>query len=156
MSTLLLYGFPQKTFLENLAAQGEQFSFLVPEGRPRLGGAQELAPQLAAKGWPVRIITDNMMAYCLSKGMAEEAYIFSQQDNAEGALCPTGSLVLAIVARAHGVPVKVLPACKALPATAAAEENALFYLAGKRITPEGIKGYAPLTELVPWKYTTKD
>ncbi len=154
MATFLLYGFPQKSFLDDLTATGKEVSFLVPEGRPGLGGAKELAPQLAAKGWPVRIITDNMMAYCFSKGMAEAAYIFSQRDTKEGAWCPIGSLVLAIAARAHGVPVNLLPANKELPQGSEAENQALFFLAGKRIAPEGIKSYVPLVELVPWKYIT--
>lgn len=156
MATFLLYGFPQKSFLDNLAAKGKGVSFLVPEGRPGLWGAKELAPQLVAKGWPVRIITDNMMAYCFSKGMVQKAYIFSQRDTTEGAWCPTGSLVLAIAAQAHGVPVKVSPADKVLPESSAIDSEALFFLAGKRIAPEGIKSYVPLVELVPWKYITGD
>lgn len=152
MATFLFYGFPQSSFLDSLAASGENISFLVPEGRPHLWGARELAPQLISRGWPVRLITDNMMAYCFSKNMMQEAYIFSQKDTAEGAWCPTGSLILAIAARAHGVPVKTLPAGKELSETTKAGDEALFFLAGKRVAPQGIKGYAPLVELVPWKY----
>lgn len=149
---ILLYGFPQDSFLDDLAAQGKDIAFLIPEGRPRLGGAQELAPQLISRGWPVRLITDNMMAYCLAKGMVQEAYIFSQQDTPEGAWCAVGALVLAIAAKAHGVPVKVLPAGKTLPEISEKENEALFFLADKRIAPQGIKSYVPLKELVPWKY----
>ena len=152
MPTLLLYGFPQKSFLDGLAGKGRELSFLIPEGRPLLWGAQEVAPQIVAKGWPVRLITDNMMAYCFSKGMVQEAYIFSQQDTAEGAWCPTGALILAIAARAHQVPLKVLPAAKALAKISENGEENLFYLGGKRTAPQGIKGYAPLVELVPRKY----
>ena len=155
MTTLLLYGLPQKSFLEGLTSWGKEIFFLIPEGRPHLWGARELAPQLSARGWPVRLITDNMMAYCLSRGMVAEAIIFSQEDTAEGAWCPTGALVLAIAAQAHAVPVKVQPAAKTLSSPAEPEE-ALFHLAGQRTAPPGIKGYAPLAELVPWKYIAVD
>ncbi len=75
------------------------------ETRPRLQGAKLTAWECVQEGIPVTVITDNMAAHCMQRGMIDAVVVGADRIAANGdAANKIGTYSLALVAKAHNIP----------------------------------------------------
>jgi methylthioribose-1-phosphate isomerase len=122
----------------------------VCEGRPTLEGGRKTTQVLLKRGITPIIISDNMAGFLFFKGWVKEVIIACQYADDTGALCDIGSLILAVLAYKHKVPLKLLPAEHRTRFLG--DPGAILSFEGKRIAPRGTHSYVPLVEWVPVKY----
>jgi methylthioribose-1-phosphate isomerase len=150
---ILIYGQFGEDFFRSLKARKDIGGILVLEGRPFLEGAKEVCKKILQHRLKPTLLCDNMAGFCFYRGMVKEVHLAFQQIKGKNALCKIGSLGLSVAAKYHGVPVYAHPAAKKLKASCKPKD--IFYFAGQRIAPAGIKAYTSLIEEVPLKYLTK-
>jgi len=75
------------------------------ETRPRLQGAKLTAWECAQEGIPVTVITDNMAAHCMQRGMINAVVVGADRIAANGdAANKIGTYSVALIAKAHQIP----------------------------------------------------
>jgi translation initiation factor 2B subunit (eIF-2B alpha/beta/delta family) len=142
----LIFGVPDKKFIERFSGR-EAF---VAELRPGIEGIKVTAAVLQKKGVAPVLICDNMMAFCMQRGLVERVFIFAQSVGPATAVCRTGSLVAALCAKIHGIPVecnRTRPLKK--------KASSLLKMDGRSVTSARIKTWVPLTEEVPLELITE-
>jgi methylthioribose-1-phosphate isomerase len=125
----------------------------VCEGRPSLEAGQKTSGSLLKNGITPTVIADNMAGFLFSKGLVKQVNIACQYADKTGALCDTGALILAVLAKAHKVPVKLLLADHRTRFLG--DPKSILSFQGHAIAPKGTHGYVPLVEWVPAKYLKK-
>lgn len=149
-SIMLIHGFPGDFFYDFLIKSGEKGKIYVTEGRPYLEGAKEVAPKLKSLGFSPVLISDNMIGYCLWKGLVEKVSLFYQALDEDGALCKVGSLVAAVCAKRQHIKTYLFPAGKRFPFWGDPQDVGKFM--DWQVAPLEVNGYLPLLEKVPWTY----
>ncbi|MGB9762441.1 MAG: s-methyl-5-thioribose-1-phosphate isomerase [Minisyncoccia bacterium] len=147
--------------LEEARNQNKNIKVFSTETRPYLQGARLTAYILKESGFNVTLITDNMVAYCMWKGIIKKYFTAADRIALDGSIAnKVGTYLYALIAHTHNVPYFVLgysgpdkntPTYKDIPIEER-DPNELFYLKGIRIAPEGINGYYPAFDIVPSKY----
>ena len=94
-----------------------------------------------------------MAGFLFFKGLVKEVIVACQYADDTGALCDIGALILAVLAKEHKVPLKLIVADRRTRFLGDPEEISSFE--GQRIAPEETHGYVPLVEWVPAKYLRK-
>lgn len=135
------------------------------ETRPRLQGAKLTAWECVQSGIPVTVITDNMAAHCMQKGMIDAVVVGADRIAANGDTAnKIGTYSLALVAKAHQVPFFVAAPLSTIDfklktgAEIPIEErdSAEVYQVGETIlTPEGVDFYNPAFDVTPAELITK-
>jgi len=75
------------------------------ETRPRLQGAKLTAWECVQEGIPVTVITDNMAAHCMQRGLIDMVVVGADRIAANGDTAnKVGTYSVALVAKAHNVP----------------------------------------------------
>lgn len=75
------------------------------ETRPRLQGAKLTAWECVQEGIPVTVITDNMAAHCMQRGMIDAVVVGADRIAANGDTAnKIGTYSVALIARAHNIP----------------------------------------------------
>ena len=75
------------------------------ETRPRLQGAKLTAWECVQEGIPVTVITDNMAAHCMQRGMIDAVVVGADRIAANGdAANKIGTYSVALIAKAHNIP----------------------------------------------------
>ena len=75
------------------------------ETRPRLQGAKLTTWECVQEGIPVTLITDNMAAHCMQRGMIDAVVVGADRIAANGdAANKIGTYNVALVAKAHNIP----------------------------------------------------
>ena len=80
----------------------------------------------------------------------KQVYLACQYVDHGGALCDTGALICAVLAKRHKVPVKLLPG--KVKARFLGDPRDILSFKGAAVAPKGTQGYVPLVEWVPGKY----
>ncbi len=84
---------------------GKEIVFYTPETRPYLQGARLTAPSLHEVGVPVKLITDNMPAAVMDRGLIQVFMTASDLITLDGHVVnKIGTYQSAVVAHRHGVP----------------------------------------------------
>lgn len=122
----------------------------VCEGRPDLEAGRSNSKALLAKGLTPTVICDNMAGFLFFKDLVKEVYLACQYADKAGALCDTGALICAVLAKRHKVPVKLLNA--KTRTRFLGDPNDVLKFEGAASAPKGTSGYVPLVEWVPKKY----
>lgn len=122
----------------------------VCEGRPSLEAGRKTSGILLKKGITPTVISDNMAGFLFFKGLVKQVFIACQYADDTGALCDTGALILAVLAKRHKIPLKLLVAEHRTRFLG--DPKAILSFEGQRIAPKGTHGYVPLVEWVPVKY----
>ncbi len=122
----------------------------VCEGRPSLEAGRRNIGLLLKKGIVPTVISDNMPGFLFFKGFVKQVYLACQYADTKGALCDTGALILAVLAKKHKVPVKLLQAQRRHRFLG--DPESVLSFEGQRIAPKGTRGYVPLVEWVPVQY----
>jgi len=139
--------------------QGKSIRFIATETRPYLQGARETAWELTNEGFDVTVIPDSAAGYVLWKGMANVVIVGSDRCAMNGDIAnKVGTYLIALAAFENDVPFYVAawpdPHVKRgedIPIEERSGEEVLYF-EGKRIAPEGVKGYYPAFDVVPAKY----
>lgn len=140
-------------------ARGDRIRVFADETRPLLQGARLTAWELLRAGADVTLICDNMAAQVLREGRVDLILVGADRIAANGdAANKIGTYSLAVLARAHGVPLYVaaptttidwsLPDGSGIPIEQRdAREVAEFH--GARVAPEGVRVYNPAFDVTP-------
>ena len=136
--------------------RGKKVSLICPETRPYLQGARLTASVACDMGIPVTVITDNMPAYILSKGMAQVFISAADVITLDGHVVnKTGTFQIALAAHFHGIPYYALGIPSAgtptLNDVVIEERNPeeMLHAMGIRTVKPGVKGYYPAFDITP-------
>ncbi|MFH1692271.1 MAG: hypothetical protein ABIC68_06900 [Candidatus Omnitrophota bacterium] len=136
----LIFGLPGKDFFDSFASK----KVFIAELRPGLEGMQSVAQDFLRGGVEPIVICDNMLGFCMKRGLIKDVYIFYNALNDKTALCRTGSLIAALCAKMHGIAAYLYPSA---PLTKKA--SSLLKIAGLKVASSDIKTYVPMLEEVP-------
>ncbi|MDQ5986859.1 MAG: Methylthioribose-1-phosphate isomerase [Syntrophus sp. SKADARSKE-3] len=136
--------------------RGKQVSLICPETRPYLQGARLTASVACDMGVPVTVITDNMPAYILSKGMAQVFISAADVITLDGYVVnKIGTLQIALAARFYRVPFYVIGTPSASSPKISGVEieqrnpEETLHAMGIRTAKTGVKGYYPAFDITP-------
>ncbi len=143
---------------------GKRIKVIADETRPRLQGMKLTAWELARIGVPVTIITDNMAAWAMSRGMIDCVVVGADRIAANGDTAnKIGTYGVAVLARAHGIPFYVaapistvdfaIPDGSHIPIEER-DECEVTHIGGLRIAPEGVCAWNPAFDVTPAEYVT--
>jgi methylthioribose-1-phosphate isomerase len=129
------------------------------ETRPRLQGAKLTAWECVQEKIPVTVITDNMAAHCMQRGMIDAVVVGADRIAANGdAANKIGTYSVALVAKAHNVPFFVaaplstidfkLKDGSEIPIEERDPEE-IFHVGNVRLCPEGAEFYNPAFDVTP-------
>jgi len=142
--------------------QGKKISFYVTETRPYLQGSRLTAWELQRAGFPVTIITDNMVAYLLSQGKVTKVMVGADHLTANGDIAnKIGTYQIAVVAKYFKVPFYVLcpPPSKLKRGKDIKIEvrpgDELKIYQGLHLAPKKVKAYYPAFDVTPARLITK-
>lgn len=135
------------------------------ETRPRLQGAKLTAWECVQEGIPVTVITDNMAAHCMKKGMIDAVIVGADRIAANGDTAnKIGTYSVALAAKAHQIPFFVAAPLATIDfklATGASipieeRDAAEVYQVGETVlTPPGVDFYNPAFDVTPAELITK-
>lgn len=136
--------------------KGKRISLICPETRPYLQGARLTASVACDMGIPVTVITDNMPAYILSKGLAQAFLSAADVITLDGYVVnKIGTCQIALAAHFYGVPFYALgtpssghPRMSTINIEERNPEETLHAM-GIRTVKEGVKGYYPAFDITP-------
>jgi len=148
-SICLFQGVLSAESLKKIKLSSKEHAF-VCEGRPSLEAGKKTSSLLLKKGITPTVITDSMAGFLFFKGLVKEVIVACQYADKTGALCDTGALILAVLAKEHKVFLKLLVADHRTRFLGDPKE--ILNFEGVRIAPKGTHGYVPLVEWVPVKY----
>jgi methylthioribose-1-phosphate isomerase len=142
--------------------QNKKISFFVTETRPYLQGARLTAWELKRAGFPVTLITDNMVAAVFSLGKVNKVIVGADNLAQNGDIAnKVGTYQIAVLARHFKILFYVLcpPASRAKSGAEIKIEmrpdKEMLEIQGRRIAPYGVKGYYPAFDITPNNLITK-
>jgi methylthioribose-1-phosphate isomerase len=143
---------------------GKKIHVFVGETRPFLQGARLTAWELVRDGIPCTLITDGMAAPLLRGGQIQAALVGADRVAANGDVAnKIGTYGLAVVCRAHRVPLYVAAPASTIDAAARTgkeipieerDGREVTHFMGTRIAPEGIPVYNPSFDVTPASYVS--
>ncbi|MEQ9714431.1 MAG: S-methyl-5-thioribose-1-phosphate isomerase [Candidatus Asgardarchaeum sp.] len=138
--------------------QGKRIHVYADETRPKLQGARLTAFELHYDNIPVTVITDNMAAYCMNKGMISKVFTAADRIAMDGTVAnKVGTFQLALAAQYHKLPFYVLGyggpdrrclKAEDIPIEIRDPEEVLVFK-GERTTGEKVQGFYPAFDLTP-------
>jgi methylthioribose-1-phosphate isomerase len=138
---------------------GRAIHVFVDETRPYLQGARLTAFELQRAGVPLTLITDNMAAYFMGRGLVDCVIVGADRIAANGdAANKIGTYGLAVLAHAHGIPMYVAAPTSTIDMRISdgsmipIEERSsdeVTMLAGQRIAPVGVHAAHPAFDVTP-------
>jgi methylthioribose-1-phosphate isomerase len=141
---------------------GKRVHVFVDETRPVLQGARLTSWELQLAGVPQTLIADNMAAHFMRRGAIKAVFVGADRIAANGDFAnKIGTYGLAVLARAHGIPLYVVAPCSsidlALPNGDAVPieerpEDEVTSVRGERIAPEGVPVANPAFDVTPAEY----
>ncbi|MBS7623703.1 S-methyl-5-thioribose-1-phosphate isomerase [Candidatus Bathyarchaeota archaeon] len=84
--------------------QGKSVKVIATETRPRLQGARLTAFELSRDRIPVKVITDGMVGYVMSRGLVQKVIVGADRIVRDGVFNKIGTYTIAIAARHHRIP----------------------------------------------------
>jgi len=137
---------------------GKHIELIATETRPYLQGARLTCASAREQGVPVTLVTDNMPAYLMWRGMITKLITAADKITFDGYVTnKIGTYMYALAAHAHSVPFYVLgydgpdPRSPSVDSIEIEERDPeeVFYCLGVRTAAEGIKGYYPAFDITP-------
>lgn len=137
---------------------GKEVRLLATETRPYLQGARLTAWAASELGVPTTLITDNMVAYCMSQGMITKVFTAADRIAMDGTVAnKIGTLQIALLAHHYGIPVHILGYGSPDKNTATGQDVPIelrdpaevIYFQGTRITGEQVEAIYPAFDLTP-------
>lgn len=142
--------------------QGKKIKVIADETRPLLQGARLTAYELMRDGIPVTLITDNMAAHFMSKGMVNVVVVGADRVVQDAVFNKIGTYGVAVLAKEHNVPFYVAApkstfdlARKAVDVTIEERKpEEVTHIGGKQIAPNGVNVFNPAFDATPLKYVS--
>jgi methylthioribose-1-phosphate isomerase len=141
---------------------GKSVKVIADETRPRLQGMKLTAWELKESGIPVTVITDNMAAWIMKKGMVSCVIVGADRIASNGDVAnKVGTYGLAVLARAHNIPFYVAAPLSTVDLTILdgssipieeRDPKEVTDIGGKRIAPQGIEVMNPAFDVTPHLY----
>jgi methylthioribose-1-phosphate isomerase len=144
-------------------SQGKKLFVYATETRPLLQGARLTAFELKSEGIPFKLITDNMVAYVMKKGLVDKVIVGADRITRKGDVVnKIGTYGIAVLARFHGIPFYVAAPSSTIDYMAKAEEivieerkpEEVLYIAGRRVAPKGVAVLNPAFDLTSSELVT--
>ena len=142
--------------------QGKKIRFFATETRPYFQGAKLTCWELKRAGADVTLVADNAVGSLMSQDLIDLVIVGSDRSCANGDFAnKIGTYQIAVLAKEFGVPMYALtqPSNKVkrgeeIPIEIRDPEELLKF-EGKRIMPEGVKGFYPGFDVVPHRLIKK-
>ncbi len=142
--------------------QGKRLRVIADETRPVLQGARLTAWELLKDSIPVTVITDNMVASVMRRGLIDLVVVGADRIAANGDVAnKIGTYGVAVLAKAHGIPFYVaaplstidgsLPSGDHIPIEERAAEE-VTHIGGHQIAPTGVGVLNPAFDITPHEY----
>ena len=123
---------------------------VICEGRPTLRAGEHNSRYFLSKKVKPVIICDNMAGFLFFKGYVKEVVLACQYADKAGALCDTGALILAVLAKKHKIALRLSEGEHKKHFLGNPKD--LLTLKGFPTAPKDTLAYAPSVEWVPAKY----
>ncbi|NCJ06960.1 S-methyl-5-thioribose-1-phosphate isomerase [Synechococcales cyanobacterium C] len=131
----------------------------VDETRPRLQGAKLTSWECVHEGIPVTLITDNMAAHCMQRGLIDVVVVGADRIAANGdAANKIGTYSVALCAQAHGIPFYVAAPLSTIDFSLAdgsgipieeRDPEEIYQVGETRLCPPGVEFYNPAFDVTP-------
>lgn len=143
-------------------SQGKKVEAFCTETRPYLQGARLTADAIAEMGIPTTVITDNMPAYLMSKGLISIFFAGADRVTMQGhVINKIGTFQIALCAHHFGIPFYTLcfgpdPNVQTPNEVIIEERNPdeVLYCQGLRTATYRAKGYYPAFDVTPPEYVS--
>ena len=143
---------------------GKRIKVIADETRPRLQGMKLTAWECVQAGIPVTVITDNMAAWAMKKGMVNCIVVGADRIAANGDVAnKVGTYGVAVLARAHNIPFYVaapmstvdlsIPDGDHIPIEERSEVE-VTHIGQTCIAPAGVSVFNPAFDVTPAEYIT--
>ena len=142
---------------------GKEVRVICTETRPYLQGARLTAWSVSELGIDTTLITDNMAAYCMSKGMVSKVFAAADRVAMDGVVAnKVGTLQLAICAHYFKIPFYILAyggpdkrtLCGSDIPIEERDPREVLEFRGTPISGPAVKGYYPAFDLTPAELVT--
>lgn len=144
--------------------QGKKISVYASETRPRLQGAKLTAFELMKLGIPTTVVTDNMVAFLMSRGEISKVLVGADRILAKTGhvINKIGTLSAAVNAKHFGVPFYVAAPLSTMDLNSGPDdvviehrsEDEVHYVGRTRITPRGVRALNPAFDITPPELVT--
>ncbi len=142
--------------------QGKKIKVIADETRPLLQGSRLTAYELMRDGIPVTLITDNMAAHIMSKGLVNLVIVGADRIVQDAVFNKIGTYGVAILAKEHNVPFYVAAPKSTFDLTRKAADVTIeernpaevTHIGNKQIAPKGVKVFNPAFDATPLKYVS--
>jgi methylthioribose-1-phosphate isomerase len=142
--------------------QGKRIKVIADETRPLLQGARLTTWELMRDGIPVSLITDNMAAHIMSKGLVNLVVVGADRIVQDAVFNKIGTYGVAILAKEHNIPFYVAAPKSTFDLTRKASDvtieerkpEEVTQIAGKQIAPTGVSVFNPAFDATPLKYVS--
>ncbi|HEX9158261.1 MAG TPA: S-methyl-5-thioribose-1-phosphate isomerase, partial [Syntrophales bacterium] len=155
---------PALLYMLRLAREnGKDVRVICTETRPYLQGARLTAWSVSELGIDTTLITDNMAAHCMSKGMVSKVFAAADRVAMDGVVAnKVGTLQLAICANYFKIPFYILAyggpdkrtLCGADIPIEERDPREVLEFRGAPISGPAVKGYYPAFDLTPAELVT--
>ena len=142
--------------------EGKKIKVIADETRPLLQGARLTAYELKRDGIPVILITDNMAAYVMSKGLVNLVIVGADRIVQDAVFNKIGTYGVAVLAHEHKIPFYVAAPkstfdlkCKAVDVTIEERKpEEVTHVGCQQTAPDGVAVMNPAFDATPLKYIT--
>ncbi len=142
--------------------QGKKIKVIADETRPLLQGARLTAYELKRDGIPVTLITDNMAAYVMSKGLVNKVIVGADRIVQDAVFNKIGTYGVAVLAHEHGIPFYVAAPKSTFDLTKKAADviieerksDEVTHVGCQQTAPEGVAVINPAFDATPLKYVS--
>jgi methylthioribose-1-phosphate isomerase len=140
--------------------QGKKIKVIADETRPLLQGARLTAYELKRDGIPVTLITDNMAAHVMSKGMVNLVVVGADRIVQDAVFNKIGTYGVAVLAHEHGIPFYVAAPKSTFDLTRKSAEveieqrkpEEVTHVGCQQTAPDDVAVYNPAFDATPLKY----
>lgn len=139
--------------------QGKQIEVIACETRPLMQGARLTAWECMYNHIPVTVCTDSMAGYAMAQGMVDVVMLGADRIALNGDTAnKIGTYMLALLARAHGLPFYVVAPTSTFDLTIETgreikieqrNPEEVTHCGGSRIAPEGVSVLNPAFDVTP-------
>ena len=142
--------------------EGKKIKVIADETRPLLQGARLTTYELKRDGIPVTLITDNMAAHVMSKGLVNLVVVGADRIVQDAVFNKIGTYGVAVLAKEHNIPFYVAAPKSTFDLSRKAADvvieernpDEVTHIGGKQIAPNGIKVFNPAFDATPLKYVS--
>ena len=142
--------------------QGKKIKVIADETRPLLQGARLTVYELKRDGIPVTLITDNMAAHIMKKGLVNKVIVGADRIVQDAVFNKIGTYGVAVLAHEHNIPFYVAAPKSTFDLTSKADDitieernpDEVTHVGCQQTAPNNIAVYNPAFDATPLKYVS--